>query len=297
MITIIPDFYKQFSCKAGSCQHTCCQGWEIDIDDATASRYLQLTGSLGSKMRRCITRQNGTYSFRLTDDERCPFLKADGLCQIILATGEENLCNICAMHPRFFTYLDGLELAGIGLCCEKTCELILANNAPLHFYIDGTAETLDFFELLKMPEIATWLPKDRDNHAASYYHGTSHMTVSQILNIMEMTAPIDDSWCQLLAKIKQEETAGKIDLPPLEAWPPDQQKAYERICQYILYRQLEHLPHWQFSQLADYAKMNAAFIYLAAEATRDLPESLRLWSAQIEYDTDNVEIILENMQK
>ena len=306
MITILPDFYSQFSCKAGACQHTCCQGWEIDIDDTTANRYLQMEGMLGDKMRQSITRQEDTYSFRLVDDERCPFLQSDGLCQIILHTSEENLCNICAMHPRFFTYLEGVELAGIGLCCEKTCELLLGCSASLHFYIDGTSETLDFSGLLNLPEIAKWLPKGCDKHATGIFHGIAPMTASQILNIMEQTEPIDDSWCQLLDKIRHNEIVAEISPSLPAALPPSTQTTYDniphdhitydRICQYILYRQLEKLPYWTFTQLNSYAQLSTAFIYLAAHTTGDLPEALRLWSAQIEYDTDNVEIILENLQ-
>ncbi|MGM9540967.1 flagellin lysine-N-methylase [Anaerovibrio sp.] len=297
MITIMPDFYSQFSCKAGACQHTCCQGWEIDIDDAAASRYLQMTGTLGDRMRQCITRQDGIYSFRLTPEERCPFLQHDGLCQIILHAGEESLCNVCAMHPRFFTYLGELELAGIGMCCEKTCELLLGSNAPLCFYIDGTDIALNFSELMSQPDIAVWLPEDCNIHVAGSFCGIAQMTIQQIISILGKTAPIDDSWCQLLDKIRHSITAGEISLALPAGLPPDSQAIYDRICQYILYRQLERLPHWHFTQLTAYAQLNTSFIYLAAQITSDLPEALRLWSAQIEYDTDNVEIILENLSQ
>ncbi|MGM9581950.1 MAG: flagellin lysine-N-methylase [Anaerovibrio sp.] len=297
MITIVPDFYDQFSCKAGSCQHTCCQGWEIGIDEPTLYRYEKIKGEIGDKIRQSIIIRDGIFIFQLTDDDRCPLLQDDGLCQIIRTLGPKKLCKVCAMHPRFFVYTDELELAGLGLCCEKTCELLLERDTPLRFCIEGTDETMDFFELLKMTDIAKYLPRDCASQAMSILHATSSLTVSQILRIMELTEPINDSWCQLLAKIRQEATAGKLTLPPLETWPHDQQQAYDRICQYILYRRLPRLRRWHFDHLADYAKMNTTFIYLAAAVTGDLPESLRLWSAQIEYDTDNVEIILENMLK
>ena len=297
MITIVPDFYDQFSCKAGSCQHTCCQGWEIDIDEPTLYRYEKIKGEIGDKIRQSIIIRDGVFIFQLTDDDRCPLLQDDGLCQIIRTLGPKKLCKVCAMHPRFFVYKSELELAGLGLCCEKTCELLLERDTPLRFCIEGTDETMDFFELLKMTDIAKYLPRGCASQAMSILHATSSLTVSQILRIMELTEPINDSWCQLLAKIRQETTAGKLTLPPLETWPHDQQQAYDRICQYILYRMLPRLSRWHFGHLADYAKMNTTFIYLAAAVTGDLPESLRLWSAQIEYDTDNVEIILENMLK
>ena len=241
MITIVPDFYDQFSCKAGSCQHTCCQGWEIDIDEPTLYRYEKIKGEIGDKIRQSIIIRDGVFIFQLTDDDRCPLLQDDGLCQIIRTLGPKKLCKVCAMHPRFFVYKSELELAGLGLCCEKTCELLLERDTPLRFCIEGTDETMDFFELLKMTDIAKYLPRDCASQAMSILHATSSLTVSQILRIMELTEPINDSWCQLLAKIRQETTAGKLTLPPLETWPHDQQQAYDRICQYILYRRLPRL--------------------------------------------------------
>ncbi len=27
-----PVYYQKFSCLAGECRHSCCVGWEIDVD-------------------------------------------------------------------------------------------------------------------------------------------------------------------------------------------------------------------------------------------------------------------------
>ena len=48
---IYPDFYEKFECKADMCFHTCCRGWEIDIDDDTAEFYKSLEGKIGDKLR------------------------------------------------------------------------------------------------------------------------------------------------------------------------------------------------------------------------------------------------------
>ena len=44
MLVRIPDYFDQFACLAGDCPHSCCIGWEIDIDPDTADYY-----------RSCIT--------------------------------------------------------------------------------------------------------------------------------------------------------------------------------------------------------------------------------------------------
>ena len=34
-----PDSYPRFRCIADRCRHTCCVGWEIDIDPGTLAQY------------------------------------------------------------------------------------------------------------------------------------------------------------------------------------------------------------------------------------------------------------------
>ena len=46
MITIFPTFFPSFACKADKCRHTCCQKWEIDIDEDTARKYRRTPGPL-----------------------------------------------------------------------------------------------------------------------------------------------------------------------------------------------------------------------------------------------------------
>ena len=80
MKLIAPAYYPRFRCLAGACSHTCCRGWEIDVDDAALSRYEQVGGSLGDKLRRAIDRAGDAPHFRLDQQENCPFLTKNGLC-------------------------------------------------------------------------------------------------------------------------------------------------------------------------------------------------------------------------
>ena len=140
IVTVWPDFAADFVCKADRCQHSCCRGWEIDIDEATAAYYASLDGPLGEALRANIDVQaDGTHAFHLTADEHCPFLRADGLCRLIREIGEEALCEVCTMHPRFFIMSGGVELAGFGLACEKAVELLKSlnkNNEFLYLLIE-----------------------------------------------------------------------------------------------------------------------------------------------------------------
>ena len=125
MKLIAPAYYPLFRCLAGACRHTCCRGWEIDVDAAALTRYGQVGGPLGDKLRRAIDRAGDTPHFRLDQQENCPFLTKDGLCELILHLVEDSLCQVCADHPRYRGFLTDRTEIGLGLCCEAAARLIL----------------------------------------------------------------------------------------------------------------------------------------------------------------------------
>ena len=126
----VPEYYPHFHCIASRCGHTCCAGWEIDIDDQSLGRYDQLTGPFGDRVRQGISRE-GTPHFILTEGERCPLLNGDNLCELILREGEGALCQICADHPRFRSFFSCRVEMGLGLVCEEAARLILTWPRPL----------------------------------------------------------------------------------------------------------------------------------------------------------------------
>ena len=125
MLLRTPDFYDSFRCIAGKCTDTCCVGWEIDIDDTSAKRYAKVKGEFGEKLRENI--EDG--HFKLSPGDRCPFLRQDGLCDMICHLGENSLCDICREHPRFVEVYGDIMEKGIGLCCEEGVRLLLESKS------------------------------------------------------------------------------------------------------------------------------------------------------------------------
>ena len=101
MLFVVPDFYDDFQCIAGQCRHSCCIGWEIDIDEYSFAYYSGIEGELGQELRE-KTSAEPTPHFVLDEGERCPFLNESGLWRLILSLGEDSLCDICREHPRFY---------------------------------------------------------------------------------------------------------------------------------------------------------------------------------------------------
>ena len=78
-----PRYYREFKCVADKCQHSCCTGWEIDIDEEALERYQGLKGGYGDAVRDSIAMEEVPH-FQLLEGDRCPHLDERGLCRIIL---------------------------------------------------------------------------------------------------------------------------------------------------------------------------------------------------------------------
>ena len=275
-MSIRPDYYERFGCRAADCRHSCCRGWEIDVDAESAAYYQTLSGELGEKLRRSLTRDEEGVHFALTEDERCPFLQADGLCELICVSGEDALCDICALHPRFYEDVGDTELCGLGLSCEAVCALLLASEEPLRFFDDESGELLNMEELLRS------LGLDCDP-ARLRYDGAKPSDA--FLTRLTETEAIDEAWPAELAALR--DALPKLPVP-LPAGP-----RYDRILQMLLFRQLERAEAVGLDMLLAYARESTAVV-AACDALRGFDaEHLRRWSEQIEYSTENVGILLK----
>ena len=289
MYTIYPTFFPDFQCKAGACHHTCCQTWEIDIDPDTEQRYRETEGPLGEELRAWMrTAEDGSTCFRLNEKGYCHFLRDDGLCRLILEKGENYLGRICTMHPRFYKYIgDTIELCGTGLCCEKTCEQLQA--APsLSFMMETADAPFSFAALLQA------LGVDITENDTLWQPALTLPALTAMLHHLEKTEPIDDPWTQQLTHMGHHPEAlldaGNRYLKTCDL------SYFQKLYQYIWYRQLDLAETIPLSLLSAFAEESTLYIFLASALTGDPLRSAARWSEQIEYDTDNVDILLREIE-
>ncbi len=294
---IIPDYLPRFACRAGACRHTCCAGWEIDIDPETFEIYRQTRGALGEELRRSIREEDGTASFiPVGEEERCPFLNREGLCRIILEQGPDALCQICADHPRFRNFFSDREEMGVGLCCESAAELILSRRERTEFildYEDDDREELTEAEeaLLSFRQGLLDIARDRAlplNARIVRIAGSAGLTDRDIRTpdaafLAELDL-MDRSWLAPLSASGER----SADLPA----DGDLSLSFEQLLVYLLWR---HLPaaaeDGDVQGRVRFCLSNWHLIrdlYLAGPRT---PEALwdlcRVWSAEIEYSDEN----------
>lgn len=152
MRVFVPDYYNEFHCIADRCRHTCCKGWEVEIDSGSLARFEKIP-----EIRNQIEYGEDSH-FRLLDGEICPFLLESGLCRMIRDYGEDMLCQICTDHPRFRNYwTDRIEM-GLGLVCEEAARIILSRRTPMKLVLLSE----DGAETPELPADEKWLLGVRD---------------------------------------------------------------------------------------------------------------------------------------
>jgi len=298
MKLIAPDYYPQFRCIADKCRHSCCIGWEIDIDPAARERYRHVPGAFGTRLNAAIE-DGEVSSFRLDENERCPMLNASGLCDLITALGEDALCQICADHPRFRSFFTGRTEIGLGLCCEEAARIILTREKPMHLICledDG--------ESAELPEEESGLLALRGELIAIMQDASRPLDdrLEALLDAVDFPVP-DRNWAEVYRGLERLDTAWDDLLDtlqlPLSAAPKALEPALGNFAAYMLYRHLpgaledEDVPgRVAFCVLS--ARVLAALCAAKPGCTMAaLIEFARMYSAEIEYDEDNIAALLD----
>ena len=297
MKLVAPDYYREFRCIADKCQHSCCIGWEIDIDPATREKYRHVPSAFGERLNESIT-DGEVSSFRLGENERCPMLNQSGLCDLITELGEENLCQICADHPRFRNFYENRTELGLGLCCEEAARLILTRQTPMQLIPledDGADALLSEEEedlLALRAELIARL-QDRTRPLED--------RLGALLDAVDFAIPERD-WAAVYRELERLDPAWDdvLDTLAASADPPAHLHIpLENFCVYLLYR---HLPG---ALEDDDIPGRVAFCVLstrvlatlcAAKAgctITDLLDFARMYSAEIEYSEDNIAALLD----
>ena len=127
MKLIYPEYYEKFQCIAGACPDTCCQEWDVEVDDESAGFYRGLQGPLGEKVRRFLYEEDGR-TYLAFPEGKCPMQRPDGLCGIQAELGPQALCQVCQKFPRLTQdYGEFVEL-GLEMSCPEAARIILTED-------------------------------------------------------------------------------------------------------------------------------------------------------------------------
>ncbi len=298
-----PFYYQNFKCIGGACKHSCCIGWEIDIDRETYEKYQGVSGEIGERLSRHISIEE-TPHFILEKEERCPFLNKDNLCDIILEKGEDYLCQICTDHPRFRNYFTNCIEVGIGLACEEAARLILSQKEP--FFMPEkdaeilTAEEKPFFRFRR--ELLTKVTNRQEpffQRILSLCQGygilfpeKSHQEWAGIFLSLEH---LDNHWIELLKQLQQTETMNPLQ----EEWDLPLEQLF---CCFIYRHLAGGLEDGSYGERILFACLAVVMISFLASLQQktvgnftmdDFVELVRLYSSEIEYSEENTQMLLD----
>ena len=293
-----PKYYLDFKCKASNCKHSCCIGWEIDVDKKSLENYANLKGLYKEEILKSIE-HNPTPHFKLLKDKKCPHLDPKGLCKIISNFGEDCLCDICREHPRFYNYTPlGLEV-GLGLSCEESCRIILSSPFYDEFIKVGlTSEDAEDFEFNPLP-IRDKIFAVLKDEKLSYKQKLVILSTEFSVNLKELS---DCDWKDVLSSLEYLDESHKelfLNYSSTASNTPENLEIYlERALAYFVFR---HLPKAQSEcEIKSYLGL-CLFLerllcsVLRAKKAFSLNEIIPLattLSEEIEYNEDNVENIL-----
>lgn len=144
MKELYPDYYSKFKCIANKCPDSCCQDWDVVVDEESESFYNGVKGNFGDKIRSVtVTDEDGDRIFTL-NNRRCPFWNKDELCDIYINLGEEHLCETCKKFPRITMEFDGFTEYTLSLACPEAARLILGGDFIIPEWNYNTDENISF---------------------------------------------------------------------------------------------------------------------------------------------------------
>ena len=306
-----PDYFKDFRCIAGECLHSCCIGWEIDIDDDTLGIYKSTGGDLGRRFaENIVTEADGTSHFQLCEAERCPFLNDKNLCDIYTELGEDSLCQICSDHPRFRNFYSDREEIGLGLCCEAAGRLILSRKETSQLICtDDDGEEMLWEEecdLLDLRDDIFDILQDRSKTVENRISGMLNFcgislpqkSAAEWADIFSQLEMLDEKRNAMLAELKTAEET-RLVMPQTE----ETETAFEQLAVYFVYRHLaDSLDDGRLAERVKFAALSCKMIYwlCAVHYSKngcitidDMVEISRIYSSEVEYSDDNMEILFE----
>ncbi len=283
MKEVVPNYYKKFKCIAGACKHSCCIGWEIDIDEDTMDLYNSLDGEFAKRIRDSI--EGEVPHFVLQDGERCPFLNQSGLCDIICELGEDAICDICYLHPRFCNFYEDFTEIGLGLCCEEATRIILTEEEKFFIPLPSSAENNAFFieraEVFGVLQNRNISVLERLKELARKYSLTFEFSNQELYNFYISLERLDKNWEKELKKLKNSNGVGIFQRDDLQIF-------FEQLACYFIFR--------HFKSGVGFALLSCWVIGAICSGCENLEKMLdivRMYSSEIEYCQENTQKVEE----
>ncbi len=302
MKEIFPNYYDRFTCIAGDCKHSCCIGWEIDIDESAMELYRSMDTEMGRRIRANI--EGEPPHFILGAGDRCPFLNDEGLCEIICACGENALCDICYLHPRYKNFYTNFEETGLGFCCEEATRIILFEQEPFSVNLPENillSEEEELFfakrqKILNLLQNRSLTIAERFSALAESFDFSFNFSLEHLCDVYLGLERLDEAWTERVETLRGFSFDGEIFTSEALQVP------FEQLAVNFIFRHLTdamwdgaYAERIRFALVSCYligalwshsGKQNNGF------SMNEMVEIVRLYSSEIEYSEENTEALI-----
>jgi len=133
---IYPKYATEFRCLGSACEDTCCNGWNVVIDQGTYEKYQTLPASPlralidRSVLRRPDSGREDPSKFSIIQMEPstgCPMQSCEGLCRVQMELGTDYLSDLCTSFPRATCTVDDIKIETLSQGCPEAVRLVLGN--------------------------------------------------------------------------------------------------------------------------------------------------------------------------
>ena len=308
MIFSYPKYYEDFRCIADKCEDSCCQEWEVDVDDEAAALYQNLPGQLGDRLRQVMKRIDGGMRLPI-ENGRCPMWRQDGLCEIQFQQGHDALCHTCRTFPRLTHEYEGFTERDLELSCPEAARLIFSGDETFIVEAQMPEITDEVMEILLQSRCVAMdllrnsaysLPKKLiillvyAHHVQSWIDGGEEAVLAPedamqlAANIQQQgqISPILDFYKGLEILTQRWQKRLEVTVEPV--WD-------DRLVRFMTYG----IRRYWLQAVSDFdllcrIKFLISSCILLAHLGGDLVTTAQLWSKEIENDPDNVEQLLDS---
>lgn len=298
--------FKNFKCIAEKCRHSCCIGWEIDIDSKTLKRYKKNRTPYAENLKNGIDFKN--RRFKMSEKGNCVFLNKNGLCDIIIALGENSLCDVCREHPRYRNIISGGEHFGIGLCCEVSAHAVVFCEEPIEsvLFDENKRPPAKAFSKNKQTEEKTLSLRERAFKIFSDDTKPFNDCVANVISIcgVDKEKFFDYDWKKQLYSLERlfsdwEEKLKTADFASAKVYSKPS-APLNRLASYFIHRHVANTiddtdlkSRLLFCVLSVFI-INAVCLGITCDYDKELlAETARAYSAEIEYSDDNLNSLLD----
>lgn len=327
MVKIQPDYYENFNCLMGDCPSSCCEMWQIVIDEKSLDYYKNLDTELGKHIQGEIECCDGEYCFKVHNG-RCAFLNEKNLCDIHCNIGQEHMANTCRKFPDFTVENKDCLITGQSMSCPYVAGEIVTHSGKVKFLSTGKCSNpyentlLDImYELIEgvyettssIPEkakmlLSTACEKQKELFekfdVEEFFIPEDNKTISDYCDTLNSLTFLTEEWKETVDSLANFEYNDEDEKDFLKYLGTRQQE-YEQILVYFIYR-------YFFTGTGDgniflpikFSVICLRIIYLIGlmeyknKGSFSVEEQIKLcytFSKEIEHSEENMEIFLEDI--